>query len=154
MGIHIQYTYIVCKYKIYLYKLQKQAEQRAFGEFFRPVLKRVQMNFIFNELFRPVLQRVQMNFIFNDNVRILCLSCNVKKVGKLVRFKQKGEKQASFLDFHKCCQGCLFRGPRYIRTSFILVCTLRCTLLQGTRKVSSQAEKFIPRLKSLFVQYE
>jgi hypothetical protein len=24
-----------------------------------------------------------MNFIFSDNVRILCLSCNVKKVGKL-----------------------------------------------------------------------
>jgi hypothetical protein len=42
------------------------------------------------ELFRPVTQWVQMNFIFNDNVRILCLSCNVKKVGKLVRFKQKG----------------------------------------------------------------
>ena len=65
-----------------------------------------------SELFRPVLQRVQMNFIFNDNVRILCLSCNVKKVGKLVRFKQQGQKQASFLAFHKCCQGCLLRGPR------------------------------------------
>ena len=35
-----------------------------------------------------------------------------KKVGKLVRFKQKGQKQASFLAFHKCCQGCLLRGPR------------------------------------------
>ena len=90
-----------------------------------------------SELFRPVSQRVQMNFIFNDNVRILCLSCNVKKVGKLVRFKQKGQKQASFLVFHKCCQGCLLRGPRYISTSFILVCTLRCTYLQGTRKVYS-----------------
>jgi hypothetical protein len=63
----------------------------------------------------------------NDNVRILCLSCNVKKVGKLVRFKQKGQKQASFLAFHKCCQVCLLRGPRYISTSFILVCALRCT---------------------------
>jgi hypothetical protein len=80
-----------------------------------------------SELVRPVSQRVQMNFIFNDNVRILCLSCNVKKVGELVRFKQKGQKQASFLAFHKCCQGCLLRGPRYISTSFILVCTLRCT---------------------------
>jgi hypothetical protein len=40
----------------------------------------------------PVLQRVQMNFIFNDNVRILCVSCNVKKVGKLVRFRQKVQK--------------------------------------------------------------
>ena len=38
-----------------------------------------------SELFMPISQRVQMNFIFNDNVRILCLSCNVKKVGKLVR---------------------------------------------------------------------
>ena len=54
-----------------------------------------------SELFRPVSQRVQMNLIFNDNVRILCLSCNVKNVGKLVRFKQKGQKQASFLAFHK-----------------------------------------------------
>jgi hypothetical protein len=41
---------------------------------------------------KSVSQRVQMNFIFNDNVRILCLSYNVKKVGKLVRFKQKGQK--------------------------------------------------------------
>jgi hypothetical protein len=79
-----------------------------------------------SELFRPVSQRVQMNFIFNDNVRILCLSCKVKKVGKLVRFRQKGQKLASFLAFHKCCQGCL-RGPHYISTSFILVCALRCT---------------------------
>ena len=84
-----------------------------------------------SELFRPISQRVQMNFIFNDNVRILCLSCNVKKVGKLVRFKQKGQKQWSFLAFHKCCQGCLLRGPRYISTSFILVCALRCYIATG-----------------------
>jgi hypothetical protein len=84
-----------------------------------------------SELFRPISQRVQMNFIFNDNVRILCLSCNVKKVGKLVRFKQKGQKQSSFLAFHKCCQGCLLRGPRYISTSFILVCALRCYIATG-----------------------
>ena len=137
MIIHIQYTYIVGKYKIYLYELQKQAEQRTFGE-----------------LFMPVSQRVQMNFKFNDNVRILCLSCNVKNVGKLVRFKQKGQKQASFHAFHKCCQGCLLRGPCYISTGFILVCALHCAQLQGTRKVYSQAEKFIRRLKSLLVQYE
>jgi uncharacterized UPF0160 family protein len=70
-----------------------------------------------NTCLANVSQRVQMNFIFNENVRILCLSCNVKKVGKLVRFKQKGEKQASFLAFHKCCQWCLLRGPRYISTN-------------------------------------
>jgi hypothetical protein len=39
-----------------------------------------------SKLFRPVSQQVQMNFIFKDNVPILCLSCNVKKVRKLVRF--------------------------------------------------------------------
>ena len=124
---------------MYLYELQKQAEQRTFGE-----------------LFRPVSQRVQMNFIFNDNIRILCLSCNVKKVGKLVRFKQKGQKQASLLAFHKCCQGCLLRDPRYISTSFILVCALRCTYLQGTRKDYSQAEQFIRLVrknKKLFAQH-
>jgi hypothetical protein len=80
-----------------------------------------------SELFRPVSQRVHMHFIFNDNVRILCLCCNVKKVGKPVRFKQKGQKQTSILAFHKCCQGCFLRGLRYISTSFILVCDLRCT---------------------------
>ena len=77
-----------------------------------------------------------------------------KKSGKLVRFKQKGQKQASFLAFHKCCQGCLLRGPRYISTSFILVCALRCTQLQGARKVYSQAEKFIRllRIKQKFIR--
>jgi hypothetical protein len=58
-------------------------------------------NLKYINIYWPVSQWVQMNFIFNDNVRILCLSCNVKKVGKLVRFKQKGQKQASFLAFHK-----------------------------------------------------
>ena len=56
---------------------------------------------------------------------VFILQC--QKVGKLVRFKEKGQKQASFLAFHKCCQGCLLCGPHYISTSFILVCTLRCT---------------------------
>jgi hypothetical protein len=32
------------------------------------------------ELFCPLSQRVQINYIFSDNVRMLCLSCNVKKL--------------------------------------------------------------------------
>ena len=128
--IYIQCTYIVSKYKIYLYELQKQAEQRAYGK-----------------LFRPVSQRVQMNFIFNDNVRILCLSCNVKKVGRLVRFKQKGQKQASFLAFHKCCQGCLLRGRRKL----VPVSYVSAPSAVHSYRVPG---KFIRRLKSLFVQYE
>jgi hypothetical protein len=58
------------------------------------ILQSVHLLYKYAIRFRPVSQRVQMNFIFSDNVRILCLSCNVKKVGKLVRFKQKGQKQA------------------------------------------------------------
>ena len=109
----------------------------------------------------PVSQRVQMNFIFNDNVRILCFSCNVKNVAKLVRFKQKGQKQASFLAFHKCCQGCLLRGPRYISTRFILVCTLRCTyittgyqesLFVGWKVYSSSTNKANIYSYSIYVQ--
>jgi hypothetical protein len=86
-----------------------------------------------------------MNFIFNDNVRILCLSCNVKNIGKLVRFNQKGQKQASFFAFHICCQGCLLRGPRYISTSFILESSPSAV---HSYRVPG---KFIRRLKGLFV---
>jgi hypothetical protein len=46
----------------------------------------------------------------------LCLFCYVKKAENLVSLKQKGQKKASFLAFHKCRQGCLLRGPRYIST--------------------------------------
>ena len=93
--------------------------------------------------------------LYSTTMYVYCVYPAISKVGKLVRFKQKGQKQASFLAFQECCQGCLLRGPRYISTSFILLCTLRCTQLQGTRKVYSQAEKvYSYNTKSLFVQYE
>jgi hypothetical protein len=85
-----------------------------------------------------------MNFIFNDNVRILCLSCNVKKVGKLVRFKQKGQKRASFLAFHKCFKGVLF----VVRVTLVPVSYLSAPSAVHSYKVPG---KFIRRLKSLFV---
>ena len=90
-----------------------------------------------------------------------------KKVGKLVRFKQKEQKQASFLAFHNCCQGCLLRGPRYISTSFILLCALRCYIATGyqeslfvgwkvysysTKDYSSNTNKANIYSYSLFVQ--
>jgi hypothetical protein len=56
-----------------------------------------------------------------QSVHLLYKYYNVKKVGKLVRFKQKGQKQASFLAFHKCCQVCLLRGPRYISTQYTYI---------------------------------
>jgi hypothetical protein len=39
-------------------------------------------------------------------------------LGNPVRFKQKGQKQASLLAVHECCQGCLLRGPLYIATEY------------------------------------
>jgi hypothetical protein len=66
--IHIQYPYIVGKYKIYLNELKKQVEKGTF-----------------DELFYSVSQRVQINFIFIDNVPILCLSCNIKNNCQIVR---------------------------------------------------------------------
>jgi hypothetical protein len=50
-----------------------------------------------------------------------------KKSENLSELNKKDRNKASFLAFHKCCQGCLLRGPRYISTSFMLVCALRCT---------------------------
>jgi hypothetical protein len=61
-----------------------------------------------SELFRPVSQRVQMHFIFNDNVRILCLSCNVKKVGKLVRYKKKDRNKGHSSPFINVVKGVFF----------------------------------------------
>jgi hypothetical protein len=46
-----------------------------------------------------------MNFIFNDNVRILCLSCNVKKVGKLVRFRQNDRNKRHSSPFINVVKG-------------------------------------------------
>jgi hypothetical protein len=49
-----------------------------------------------------------MNFIFIDNVRILCLSCNVKKVGKLVRFNKKDRNKRHSSPFINVVKGVFF----------------------------------------------
>ena len=76
MEIHILYMYIEGRYIIYLYELWKQVEKRAFGE-----------------LFCPVSQLEQINLIFSNNVRKLCLSCNVKKSKITARFSEKSRKK-------------------------------------------------------------
>ena len=129
-SVYIQYAYIVCKYKIHLYKLQKQAEQRAFIE-----------------LFMPVSQRVQMSFIFNDNERILCLSCNVKKVGKLVRFRQKDRNKRHSSPFINVVKGVFF----VVRVTLEPVSYLSTPSDVHSYRVPG---KLIRRLKSLLVQYE
>ena len=92
----------------------------------------------------PVSQRVQMNFKFNDNVRILCLSCNVKNVGKLVRFKQKGQKQGHSSPFINVVKGVFF----VVRVTLVPVSYLSAPSTVHSYRVPG---KFIRRLKSLFV---
>jgi len=45
--------------------------------------------FTFDEHFYPVSQRVQRNFIFADNLRILYLSCTVKKSKTTAKLSKK-----------------------------------------------------------------
>jgi hypothetical protein len=61
-----------------------------------------------SELFRPVSQRVQMNFIFNDNVRILCLSCNVKKSENLSDLNKKDRNKRHSSPFINVVKGVFF----------------------------------------------
>jgi hypothetical protein len=49
-----------------------------------------------------------MNFIFNDNVRILCLSCNVKKVGKLSNLNKKDRNKRHSSPFINVVKGVFF----------------------------------------------
>ena len=119
-----------CKYKIYLYELQKQAEQRAFGQ-----------------LFRPVSQRVQRNSIFNDNVRILCLSCNFKKSENLSDLNKKDRNKRHSSPVINVVKGVFF----VVRVTLVPVSYLSVPSAVHSYRVPG---KFIHRLKSLFVQYE
>jgi hypothetical protein len=45
-------------------------------------------------------QRVQINFIFNDNVRILCLSCDIKKSKTTAKFMKIAEASVVLIVFN------------------------------------------------------
>jgi hypothetical protein len=76
VGVYIHYTYIVGKYKIYLYLLLEHVEKR-----------------------------VQINFIFNDNVHILCLSCNIKKSKRPAKFSENNWNKR-FSNCFQLCSYC------------------------------------------------
>ena len=89
-----------------------------------------------------------MNFIFNDNVRILCLSCNVKKVGKLVICtKLKGQKQRHSSPFINVVKGVFF----VVRVALVPISYLSAHSAVHSYRVPG---KFIRRLKSLFVGWK
>ena len=88
-----------------------------------------------------------MNFIFNDNVRILCLSCNVKKVGKVQNLsdlnkKDRNKRQSS--PFINVVKGVFF----VVRVTLVSVSYLSAPSVVHSYRVPG---KFIRMLKSLFV---
>jgi hypothetical protein len=83
-----------------------------------------------------------MNSIFNDNVRILCLSCNVKKVGKFVRFKQKDRNKRHSSPFINVVKGVFY----VVRVTLVPVSYLSAPSAVHSYRVPG---KFIRRLKSL-----
>jgi hypothetical protein len=93
-----------------------------------------------SSLFFLFLKLVQINFIFTDNIRILYIYAYY---WLLVRYKQKGQKQASLLAFHKCCQGCQFF---VVRVTLVPVSYLSAPSAVHSYRVPG---KFIRRLKSV-----
>ena len=71
----------------------------------------------------------------------------MSKVGKLVRFKQKGQKQAYSSPFITVVKGVFF----VVRVTLVPVSYLSAPSAVHSYRVPG---KFIRRLKSLFVYYE
>jgi hypothetical protein len=95
----------------------------------------------------PVSQRVQMNFIFTDNVRISCLSCNVKKSEKLSDLDKKDRNKRHSSPFINVVKGVFL----VVRVTLVPVSYLSAPSAVHSYRVPG---KFIRRLKSLFVLYE
>ena len=125
-------SYIVCSRlyfyfnsrNIYIYELQKQAEQRTFGE-----------------LFRPVSQRVQMNL---TTMYVFCVYTAMSKQSEnLTDLDKKDRNKRHSSHFINVVKGVLF----VFRVTLVPVSYLSV----HSNRVPG---KFIRRLKSLFVQYE
>ena len=84
-----------------------------------------------------------MNFIFNDNVRILCLSCNVKKSD--LSKKDRNKRHSS--PFITVVKGVFLM----VRVTLVPVSHLSAPSAVHSYRVP---EKFIRRLKSLFVGWK
>ncbi len=85
-----------------------------------------------------------MNFIFNDNVRILCLSCNVKKSENLSDLNKKDRNKRHSSPVIIVVKGVFF----VVRVTLVPVSYLSAPSAVYSYKVPG---KFIRRLKSLFV---
>jgi len=72
-------------------------------------------------------KRVNINFIFNDNVRILCLSCNIKKSKTTAKLSEKSRNKR---------RSNRFSMVSYVTSVLILLLFLSAALQEsGTRNV-------------------
>jgi hypothetical protein len=85
-----------------------------------------------------------MNIICNDNVRILCLSCNVKKSENLPDLNKKDRNKRHSSPFINVVKGVFF----VVRATLVPVSYLSAPSAVHSYRVPG---KFIRRLKSLFV---
>ena len=85
-----------------------------------------------------------MNFIFNENVRILCLSCNVKKSENFSDLNKKDRNKRHSSPFINVVKGVFF----VVRVTLVPVSYLSAASTVHSYRVPG---KFIRRLKSLFV---
>ena len=96
----------------------------------------------------PVSQRVQMNLIFNDNVRILCLSCNVKKKSEnLSDLNKKDRNKRHSSPFINVVMSVFF----VVRVTLVPVSYFSAPSAVHSYRVPG---KFICRLKSLFAGWK
>jgi hypothetical protein len=84
-----------------------------------------------------------MDFIFNDNVRILCLSCNVKTSENLSDLNKKDRNKCHSSPFIK-----VVKGVFVVRVTLVPVSYLSAPSAVHSYRVPG---KFIRRLKSLFI---
>ena len=90
-------------YNLFVRALEKQIENRAFGEFFW-----------------PVSHRVQLTVMLTDNLRIWCLSCNTKKYKTTAKLSDKNKDKKCF----SCFQEFSLSRPRALILSPFLLSSL------------------------------
>ena len=104
----------------------------------------------FGEFSCPVLQRVQINLTFSNNVRILCISWNVKTSQQLTNCLKESRNKRSFNRFSWCTQ--LSNCPKMQKqASFSSFFIMRSTLILLPFLTVAQHESGTRRTISLSV---
>ena len=87
-----------------------------------------------------------MNFIFNDNVRILCLSCNVRKGGNLSDLNKKDRNKRHSSAFINVAKGLFF----VVRVTLVPISYLSAPSAVHSYRVPGKFIRLI-RIKQTFI---